>query len=201
MVFITIFSQLNAFKAFVSNNPEFEKTLGFLFSVWFWIISAALGFGSLFFLWMFRNKLKKNAFVKKIIDLLYNFIQGIISIKNLKNPFQFLMHSIFIYVMYFLMMYVIFFSYQPTENLSVLAGLTAFIMGGLAMLAPVQGGIGAWHFMVLETLSIYGLDKTDGKIFALISHTSMNLMLLIIGALSFIILPLFNKTKKAQPIK
>jgi hypothetical protein len=100
--------------------------------------------------------------------------------------------------MYFLMMYVVFFSYKPTENMTLIAGLTAFIMGGLAMLAPVQGGIGAWHFMVLETLALYGLDKTDGKIFALISHTSMNLLLLVMGAISFFVLPFINKrTKRA----
>lgn len=193
LVFITIFSQINVFKTFVANNPEFEHTFGFLFSIWFWIIGALVGFGSLILIWINRKRLKNIKFVGKLIELLNNFFQGIISIKNLKHPGRYIFHSIFIYVMYFLMMYVIFFSFKPTEHMSMLAGLTAFIMGGLAMLAPVQGGIGAWHFMVLETLAIYGLDKTDGKIFALISHTSMNLLLLVIGALSFIILPIVNK--------
>ena len=44
------------------------------------------------------------------------------------------------------------------------------------MLAPVQGGIGPWHFMVYETLFIYGIDKADGKVFALIAHASTNLI-------------------------
>jgi uncharacterized protein (TIRG00374 family) len=198
LVFITIFSQFGVFTAFVANNPEFEQSFGFLFSLWFWLGGALLGIGSFILLWVYREKLKRLSFVAKIIDLMTNFFQGISSIKNLKNPGWYLFHSFFIYIMYFLMMYVIFFSYQPTEHLSMLAGLTAFIMGGLAMLAPVQGGIGAWHFMVLETLALYGLDKTDGKIFALISHTSMNLMLLIVGAISFMLLPLFNKKKINQ---
>ena len=91
------------------------------------------------------------------------------------------------------MMYVVFLSYKPTENIGPIVGLTTFIMGGLAMLMPVQGGIGAWHFMVIETLSLYGLDKSFGQDFALISHTSMNLMILIIGGISFILLPIFNR--------
>jgi len=93
-------------------------------------------------------------------------------------------------------MYVVFFSYAPTSEISPIAGLTAFIMGGLAMLAPVQGGIGAWHFMVIETLWIYGIDKGFGKDFALICHTSMNLMLLVVGGICFILLPIINSKNK-----
>lgn len=99
------------------------------------------------------------------------------------------------------MFHAAFFSYEPTKNMMLTAGMSAFIAGGLAMLAPVQAGIGAWHFMVYETLFLFGIEKYDGKIFALISHTSTNLLLLIIGALSFVALPLVNsKIKKTETL-
>ena len=94
------------------------------------------------------------------------------------------------------MMYVVFLSFEPTRQVTITMGLTTFIMGGLAMLAPVQGGIGAWHFMVIETLSLYGINELHAKDFALISHTSMNLMILAIGGLCFILLPVFNQKNK-----
>jgi uncharacterized protein (TIRG00374 family) len=193
LVFITIFSQIGIFKQFIENNPEFGQNFGFIFTAWFWILAVGFGIGGLFILWKLRNKLKKIKIIGKLFDLLYNFFEGIKSVKNLKNPFAFIAHSILIYVLYFFMMYVVFLSYPPTEHISLIAGLTAFIMGGLAMLMPVQGGIGAWHFMVIETLSIYGVDKIHGQDFALLSHTSMNLMLLIVGGLSFILLPALSK--------
>ena len=61
------------------------------------------------------------------------------------------------------------------------------------MLAPVQGGIGPWHFMVYETLFIYGIDKTEGKVFALIAHTTTNLSMMIFGLAALLILPMINR--------
>ncbi|MBI9065636.1 MAG: flippase-like domain-containing protein [Salinivirgaceae bacterium] len=195
LAFTTLFAQIGVFNQFLINNPEIGTNFGFIFTWWFWTGGFFLAISSLILLWKLRNKLKRIHFLKKIYDLLHNFFEGIKSIKNLKNPGLFIFHSIFIYIMYFLMMYVVFLSYEPTENMTLIAGLTAFIMGGLAMLAPVQGGIGAWHFMVIETLAVYGLGKEFGKDFALISHTSMNLMLLIIGGISFILIPIYNRKR------
>lgn len=198
IIFIaTIFAQFKVFNQFLLNNPEIEAKIGFIFSPWFLIIITVGTITSLFLIWKFRKKLRQIKIVDKIFGLLYNFFEGLKSIKKLEKPWLYIFHSVVIYVMYFLMMYVVFFSFIPTKNISFIAGLTSFIMGAFAMLAPVQGGIGAWHFMVIESLSLYGIDKTNGQIFALISHTSMNLMLLVVGALCFIALPFIN-AKKAQ---
>ncbi len=198
LVFATIFSQIGVFKKFIANNPEFGEKISFLFSPVTWILGITLFVGFIVFVWKFKSKLKQINLFAKVYDLLSNFWQGIKSIKNLKHPGRYIAHSVFIFIMYFLMMYVVFFSYEPTSTLGPVVGLTAFIMGGLAMLAPVQGGIGAWHFMVIETLFVYGLDKGDGKIFALVCHTSMNLLLIVIGVLCVILLPIVNRKYKAQ---
>jgi uncharacterized protein (TIRG00374 family) len=201
LVIITIFSQIGVFRQFIVENPEVGGVFEFLLNPWFWILAFTAGISGLALFYKNRNRLRKIKLFHKIFELLNNFFDGIKSIKQLESPLLYIWHSVFIYLLYFLMMYVVFFSFEPTENLTLIAGLTAFIMGGLAMLAPVQGGIGAWHFMVLNTLALYGLDKMDGKDFALISHTSMNLMLLILGGLSFILLPVFNHKKKGQKAK
>lgn len=196
LVFATIFFQIGLFKLFLENNPEFGENFGFIFTYWFWIIIILSGIGGLYSIWKLRHKLKQIKAFSRIFELLYNFFEGIKSIAKLERPWAYISHSVFIYIMYFLMMYVVFFAYEPTKNIGAIAGLTAFIMGGLAMLAPVQGGIGAWHFMVIETLALYGIDKLNGKEYALISHTSMNLMLLIVGGLCFILLPFLNRKAK-----
>ena len=77
--------------------------------------------------------------------------------------------------------------------------MVVFLMGGLAMLAPVQGGIGPWHFMVYETLFIFGIDKAQGKIFALIAHTSTNIAYyLIFGMIALILLPILNNSGSSK---
>lgn len=198
LVAISVFSQIGVFKQFIENNPDFGGNFGFLLSPYFWLISALIGFGSLFLIWRTREQLKKVKLIAKLFDLLFNLFEGVKSIRNLEHAGRYIAHSVFIYIMYYFMMYAVFFSYAPTEHIGPLAGLTAFIMGGLAMLMPVQGGIGPWHFMVIETLAIYGLDKSYGQDFALISHTSMNLMLLLVGGICFILLPIINRKPKSK---
>lgn len=201
LVFTTIFFQIGLFRKFLENNPEFGQNFGFIFTFWFWLIAISVGIAGIYILWKWRKKIKQIKPLGKLFDLLNNFFEGIKSIAKLEKPWAFIGHSLFIYLMYFLMMYVVFFAYEPTKNIGAIAGLTAFIMGGLAMLAPVQGGIGAWHFMVIETLALYGIDKLNGKEYALISHTSMNLMLLIFGGLCFILLPFINRKKDNKKLQ
>jgi hypothetical protein len=143
-----------------------------------------------------RNKADKgNTFIKRIRLIRQNFISGIKSIAQLENKWLFAGHTIFIFIMWLFMLYVIFLAYKPTSHLSLETGMITFLMGGLAMLAPVQGGIGPWHFMVYETLFIYGIDKADGKVFALIAHASTNLIYLFLGLAALLIMPLVNSAK------
>jgi hypothetical protein len=90
------------------------------------------------------------------------------------------------------MLYIVFFSFSFTKHLSPVAGLTTFVLASFGMVAPVQGGIGAWHFMAIEALALYGVAKQNGLIFAFVAHTSMTLMMIILGSLSLIILPFVN---------
>jgi glycosyltransferase 2 family protein len=90
-----------------------------------------------------------------------------------------------------------FFSLEFTRHLSPAAGLTTFTMTSFSMVAPVQGGIGAWHFMAEKALSLYGISSSDGKLFALLAHSSTNIFIILVGAICLIILPIVNR--KYQP--
>jgi hypothetical protein len=124
-------------------------------------------------------------------------MEGIQSIMKMENKWKFIGHTLFIFLLWLLMLYAVFLAFGPTSHLPITTGMVVFMMGGLAMLAPVQGGIGPWHFMVYETLFLYGIDKTDGKIFALIAHTSTNLIYLIFGIIALMILPIVNSNRKS----
>jgi hypothetical protein len=125
------------------------------------------------------------------------FVEGFRSIGKMKKKGLFIFHSVFIWVLYYLMMYVIFFSFGFTSHLGLLAGLTVFVLGSFGMVAPVQGGIGAWHFMVIEGLALYGVDKADGKVFALLTHGTSTVMLIVLGLIGLIALPFVNEREDA----
>lgn len=136
----------------------------------------------------------------KISGWKVNFIEGIQSILRLENKWYFILHTLFIFLMWLLMLYVVFLAFPPTANLTIWAGMFTFMMGGLAMLAPVQGGVGAWHFMVIQSLLLFGISEIDGKTFALVAHTSTNMIYLIFGLLALLIFPMINK-KESTIIK
>lgn len=193
---IILLMQYGVFKEFLETNPVSHDKFTSLFSfkniliVLFFIVLFAIIFI------VFRKPFKKTKIYQRILGIFQSFTEGFKTIFKLKHKWHYIGHTIFIYVIWFLALYLIFFSYKPTEHLSILAAAVALVMGGLAMIAPVQGGIGPWHFMVMETLFIYGIDRTQGKIFALIAHTANNLSLMIVGAIALVILPVINKSRQ-----
>lgn len=194
-VFVTQFKQMIQF---LRNNPELqEKISNFSISPLGLVIIIAV---VLLLIFAFR-KLKHGKAGEKLKTALANFIEGLKSIKNMKNKWLFILHSLFIWIMYFLMLYVMFFAFNFTSHLPWIVGLTVFVLGAYGMVAPVQGGIGAWHFMVIQGLIIYGIPKDDGLVFALLTHGSMNAMIIIVGLISLLLLPVVNgkyKTKLAK---
>lgn len=201
---VIILSQFGVFAAFFNSHPDVKNNLIGLFSirnisVGFSVLAILIASLLLFNRYYNRNKAKKgNVFIKRIRLIKQNFVLGIRSIAKLENKWLFIGHTLFIFVMWLFMLYVIFLAYEPTAHLSLQTGMITFLMGGLAMLAPVQGGIGPWHFMVYETLFIYGIDKADGKIFALIAHASTNLIYLFLGLAALLLIPLINDVRKKR---
>lgn len=127
--------------------------------------------------------------------------EGIVTIRKVEHMWLFVFYSVLIWVCYFLMFYLCFFCFEFTSHLGLMAGLTAFVFGSFGMVAPVQGGIGAWHFMVISALVLY-LPHTPemesmAKAFAFFTHGIMTCVYIVAGIICLIALPLYNTAKKA----
>lgn len=144
---------------------------------------------------LLKKKLYGTIIYDKIKRIINDFIDGVKTITKLRQPLLFVFHSIFIYVMYFLMIYVCFFAFEDTAHLTLISGLTVFVMASFGMVAPSPGGIGTWHFLVIGTLFIYGVSNIEAKVFAIVVHGSMTLFLAITGFIALILLPILNKNK------
>lgn len=119
--------------------------------------------------------------------------EGVLTIKNVEHKWLFIAHSLFIWLMYFLMFYVCF-CFEFTSHLSILVGLAIFVLSSYGMVAPVQGGVGAWHFMVIAALMLYLPHMPDienmAKVFALLTHGSMTLLYVVVGIICVVMFPL-----------
>ena len=158
-----------------------------------------------FVIFFFRKKIVALDIYKKIANILRGFGEGIVSVFYLKKKVAFLLHTFGIWLMYYLMTYVVIFAVKDTENLGLADGLFIMVMGGLGMLAPVQGGIGAYHLMVKITLAKLGIVeeinadgvvvRDPGLFFATILHTGQTLMTVIAGGLAIFMLYLAKRKK------
>lgn len=190
LTLLVIITQFGKILQFLENNPDIQaKVSGMVLSPWF--LSGITLILIIFYL--FRKKIQRSVLFSRIYLTLKKFGEGLKTIRNMRNKWAFISHTLFIWLMYYLMLYVAFFAFDFTSHLSVFAGLTTFILGSYGMVAPVQGGIGAWHFMVIQSLFVYGIAKPDGVVFAFLAHSTMTAMLIVIGLISMLVLPFINR--------
>tara|TARA_Y100000996_G_scaffold103206_1_gene75362 strand:+ start:515 stop:1483 length:969 start_codon:yes stop_codon:yes gene_type:complete len=175
---IFILIEFDLFYGFIENyvlsNIEFNTT------------TYLLIFGSLIVLFfILRYFSKKSSFISSNLN---EFKLGVLTIKeNYKNK-GFLISTFLLWLIYFLMGYVIFFSFNETTYLGVNAGIAVLVAGSIGMIVPVNAGIGAYHFLVASILLSYNLDYESGLFFATLLHTSQIVCLAILGIISSIIL-------------
>jgi glycosyltransferase 2 family protein len=190
---MVIIVQFKEMLDFMHSNPEIASKI---YSVIFSPLLIAVAIAGIIAIIIFRKTLSHTLFYKKISAVVANLREGFVSVGSIRQKGWFIFYSAFIWILYYLMLYVVFFSFDFTSHLSPVAGLTTFVLASFGMVAPVQGGIGAWHFMAIEALSLYGIAKQNGLIFAFVAHTSMTLMMIILGLASLIILPFINRRNK-----
>ena len=118
--------------------------------------------------------------------------EGFTSIYYLKNKPLYFVQSFIIYGLWFLTLYVLFFAYPATQLLSAETAAITFGLASIAFLLPIQGGMGAWHFVVIQCLLLFGVKVNNGQVFALMAHSATNHVYLIIGLIAFVLLPIVN---------
>lgn len=161
------------------------------------IAPATILFGFTFLLIValgLRMLFKKNpsALVLKIKSFLKGLVEGILSIRSMPNKGAFLIHTVFIWLMYLAMFYVIKWTVPETSTLGLNSLLPAFVIGGLTISAT-NGGIGIYPFSVALMLGAFGISNESGLAFGWIMWTSQTLMIIVFGSLSFFVLPLVNR--------
>ncbi len=158
------------------------------------IIAAAVITMITFICLKFLFKKNHSMPINRIKTFLKGLSEGILSFKSMTNKGAFVLHTIFIWIMYVAMFYVIKWTVPEMGNLGLSALLPAFVIGGLTISAT-NGGIGIYPFSVALMLSAFGISNESGLAFGWIVWTSQTLMIIVFGSLSFFVLPLVNRKK------
>lgn len=151
-----------------------------------WAILTAFSAICFFLLIHYKKELRKIRLFSKIFDIAHGVINGLKSISKLKRSWEFIFHTIIIWLCYALMTWVVVFCLESTSHLSFGNSIFILVIGGLAMSAPVQGGIGAFHYFVSRGIAyVEGVNIEDASAYAILTHESQLVLVLILGALAF----------------
>jgi len=203
LIFLLII-RLDTFGAFLGNSvfiPLSEKvssTLHFSWFIWILIAGSFIGFIALYFI--FREQLAKIVLVNKVKNMVKGVLSGLKTVYQMKRRWEFIFFSVLIWFLYLMMTWVVVFAVPATSGLNLLDGLFILVIGGLGMSAPVQGGIGAFHWIVSRGLaSVFAfISIEDGLVYATIAHSSQALFAILLGSLSFILLVSRKKRVKTS---
>ena len=184
MAFIMLLCLLldfNFFFAYFQTNSDVGQGLVATFSsVWFYAIIIGL----IMILYMLIRFLP-NFFLIKEMRLFYNRMKrDILMVWKMDRKGLFLLYTFLTWLGYYLYFYLCFYAFGFTEHLGPVVGLIIFTMSTLGVAAPTQGGIGAWHFMVITSLLVYGVSWEEGSAFAGAIFTIQSAWLILIGIFS-----------------
>ena len=197
LIFVLKFNDLLSFYSTLKaqQNPDegSDKSLT--------LLAVFLIGGIIFFL--LKRFLKDSKFYEKVLVFIEGLKEGFKSIKNMKRKSAFWFHSFSIWIMYFLMTYICFFSMQETSHLSVSDGLFLLVLGGIGMVVPTPGGVGSYHAIVMIGLSVLGVGtvflgeggdpSNPALLFPTIVHIAQTLVAIIMGSIGLLILFLSKK--------
>jgi uncharacterized membrane protein YbhN (UPF0104 family) len=162
---------------------------------------VGLGLLGWFLFKRYQKALGQHPLYQKVSTFLTGLLSGLLSVRKLRKPGMFLFHTVFIWVMYYLMSYTLFFAMPATADLGPLAGLTILVVGSLGMAAPTPGGIGSFHLLVGQVALLYGLTSQDGQVLATFIHGVSTIMIIILGVLSLLVVLLRrNKITHTQDV-
>lgn len=183
----------------ISLIVEYDRITQFLFGAYkdlnipnylIYVLPIVLLVGIVGFLFFLK---KRTSFRGKIMELVNGFLDGMLSLRKIRRPVGFLLSTILLWTVYYLMSYLIVFSVPETAHLGPGVGFMLLVTGGIAISIPVQSGFGTYHGMISGMLFLYGIDKITGLFLATLLHTSQIVAVAIFGSIALIIATILRK--------
>ncbi len=180
---LAVYLQFDIVKSFILDKIPMVKLVLFL--------SVGL---LLFVLAILLYKYSKAKWILAIKEKISGLEEGVFSILYMEKKWAYCFHTIFIWFTYVLTFYIAIFVFPETSTLSVNAVVTSFVVGSIAI-AFTNSGFGSYPFLISKILLFYSISETTGNAFGWIVWTSQMLLVLILGLMSFILLPVLNRKK------
>lgn len=162
------------------------------------IIAVLIIVGIIYLVWAFRSKIKTIPFYQKIRDFLDGLFNGIKTIVKMRQKWLFMFYTIVIWVFYIVMVYLPFKMLTETSPFTFLDASTVMALGSLGIVAPVPGGIGAYHYITKVILTeLYAVEANAAMSYATIAHAGQTILNILLGALSYFAIVISSRKQPA----
>lgn len=190
---LTLFFQLRVFDRFFSRTGTNIEIMFDRFSTTGYVVTAVCAVAVLILLWYL---LRRFSIYNKVKCTISGLMQGVFSLRGVKNMPLYVVFTLGIWVSYFLHYYLTFFCFEATSGLGMACALVTFIVGSIAVIVPTPNGAGPWHFAVKTMLILYGVGETDALYFVLIVHSVQTLLVILLGIYAWMALAFTEKRKR-----
>jgi glycosyltransferase 2 family protein len=180
-VVIAFFLQFDKLYQFLIEKLPLEKII-------YLLIGGIIVFIIFILVWIYAEW----KIIQKLKEKLSGLIEGMTSILKMKDKWNYLFHSFFIWFSYLMMFYVTIFALPETSEISFDVVIMGFIFGSLAV-GFTNGGLGAYPLAIALIYSLYGISNDVGVAFGWLVWTSQTLLTIFLGLLSYLLLPILNK--------
>ena len=149
------------------------------------------------FIWQSREWFKQFTIYFKVKGFVSGLMDGIKTIWKMEKKWLFIVYTVLIWFFYAIMVYMPVLMLKDTSHLNFIDGLTILAIGSLGIVAPVPGGIGAYHFIVKSILvELYSVEANAAGSFAAITHAGQTILNVVVGSLSYFYMMMVRKTQK-----
>lgn len=146
--------------------------------------------------WMIIKKKSMADLVDLLKKIAGRVWQGLSAVQHLKKRGQFILLTILLWTLYLAGGYIGFFALRETSQYGIREAFTVLSAGSVGMIVT-PGGIGAYAYLIGETMQLYGLQQSIAIAFGWLLWLAQTFVILIGGLVSFILLPWYNKRRDA----
>lgn len=196
-LFAVVFGQWKLAGNFVQEllMPFRDKMASNSLSIFFAItVLALIVIGSIWMIRKIRRKVNNLPVYSKIRTILISVTLGVRTIERMPQKGLFLLYTALIWLFYALMMFFPLLMLPETSSLGFMAAITLLAIGTLGIVAPVPGGIGAYHFIGIAVLTqLYNISHSTAASYVTITHAAQTVLNVGVGAIGYLMLFFFNR--------
>lgn len=135
---------------------------------------------------------RRLGFYDRLRVFILGLIEGMKTILSMEKKWAFIWQTAAIWFLYMVMLWLGFQSIPQTTSVSIGGMFACFVFGSFSILF-VPGGIGVYPAFIAITLSLYGVAEGYGAAFGWIVWASQTAMFIVLGSISLILMPIYNR--------